>query len=61
MMLQRTGRTAPAALATPVCQEVQVNEPMMRASGLVVLSTLLPFLSLQRYNIKGILVGGVRG
>jgi ABC-type glycerol-3-phosphate transport system permease component len=60
-MLRRTGRTAPVTLVTPTCREVQANELMMRASGCIVLSVLLRFLSQQRYNIKGIVAGGVKG
>jgi multiple sugar transport system permease protein len=53
--------TLPIALATLSREHVQDNEMMMAGSVLTVLPVLVLFLSLQRYYIRGILLGSVKG
>ena len=53
--------TLPIALATLSREHVQDNELMMAGAVLTVLPVLLLFLALQRYYIRGILVGSVKG
>ncbi|HEV2227561.1 MAG TPA: carbohydrate ABC transporter permease [Steroidobacteraceae bacterium] len=53
--------TLPVALATLSRQHVQDNELMMAGAVLTVLPVLALFLALQRYYIRGILMGSVKG
>jgi multiple sugar transport system permease protein len=53
--------TLPIALATLSREHVQDNELMMAGVVLTVLPVLLLFLALQRYYIRGILMGSVKG
>jgi multiple sugar transport system permease protein len=53
--------TLPIALATLSREHVQDNELMMAGAVLTVLPVLALFLALQRYYIRGILVGSVKG
>jgi len=53
--------TLPIALAVLSREHVQDNELMMAGSVLTVLPVLALFLALQRYYIRGILVGSVKG
>ncbi|TLY86173.1 MAG: carbohydrate ABC transporter permease [Gammaproteobacteria bacterium] len=53
--------TLPIALATLSREHVQDNELMMAGAVLTVLPVLALFLSLQRYYIRGILMGSVKG
>lgn len=53
--------TLPIALALLSREHVQDNELMMAASLVTVLPVLVLFLSLQRYYIRGILIGSVKG
>jgi len=53
--------TLPIALATLSREHVQDNELMMAGAVLTVLPVLVLFLSLQRYYIRGILMGSVKG
>lgn len=54
-------RTLPVALAALSREHVQDNELMMAGSVVTVLPVLVLFLSLQRYYLKGIMVGSVKG
>jgi multiple sugar transport system permease protein len=53
--------TLPIALAALSREHVQDNELMMAGAVLTVLPVLALFLTLQRYYIRGILVGSVKG
>ena len=53
--------TLPIALAVLSREHVQDNELMMAGSVLTVLPVLVLFLALQRYYIRGILLGSVKG
>jgi multiple sugar transport system permease protein len=53
--------TLPVALATLSREHAQDNELMMAGAVLTVLPVLLLFLALQRYYIRGILIGSVKG
>ncbi|MGP8034753.1 MAG: carbohydrate ABC transporter permease [Steroidobacteraceae bacterium] len=53
--------TLPVALATLSREHVQDSELMMAGAVLTVLPVLLLFLALQRYYIRGILMGSVKG
>jgi multiple sugar transport system permease protein len=53
--------TLPIALATLSREHWQDNELMMAGAVLTVLPVLLLFLALQRYYIRGILMGSVKG
>jgi multiple sugar transport system permease protein len=53
--------TLPVALAALSRQHAQDNELMMAGAVLTVLPILLLFLSLQRYYLRGILMGSVKG
>jgi multiple sugar transport system permease protein len=53
--------TLPIALATLSREHEQDNELMMAGAVLTVLPVLLLFLALQRYYIRGILMGSVKG
>jgi multiple sugar transport system permease protein len=53
--------TLPVALATLSREHAQDNELMMAGAVLTVLPVLLLFLALQRYYIRGILMGSVKG
>ena len=54
-------QTLPVALASLSREHVQDNELMMAGSVLTVLPVLALFLALQRYYVRGILVGSVKG
>ena len=53
--------TLPIALAALSREHVQDNELMMAGAVLTVLPVLVLFLTLQRYYIRGILMGSVKG
>jgi len=53
--------TLPVALANLMGEHVQDTELMMAGSVLTVLPVLVVFLALQKYYIRGILIGGVKG
>jgi len=53
--------TLPIALALLSREHVQDNELMMAAALVTVLPVLVLFLSLQRYYLRGILIGSVKG
>lgn len=53
--------TLPVALANLMGEHVQDTELMMAGSVLTILPVLIVFLALQKYYIKGILIGGVKG
>jgi multiple sugar transport system permease protein len=53
--------TLPVAIATLSREHAQDNELMMAGAVLTVLPVLLLFLALQRYYIRGILMGSVKG
>src|ERR1700730_2539032 len=53
--------TLPIALAQLSREHVPDNELMMAGAVLTVLPVLVLFLSLQRYYIRGILMGSVKG
>jgi multiple sugar transport system permease protein len=53
--------TLPVALATLSREHAQDNELMMAGAVLTVLPVLVLFLALQRYYIRGILMGSVKG
>jgi multiple sugar transport system permease protein len=53
--------TLPVALAGLVGEHAQDIELMMAGSVLTVLPVMLVFLVLQRYYIRGVLMGGVKG
>jgi len=52
--------TLPVALTNLMGEHTQDTELMMAGSVLTVLPVLLVFMALQRYYIRGILVGGVK-
>lgn len=53
--------TLPVALATLTREHVQDSELMMAGSVITVLPVLALFLALQRYYIRGLLAGSVKG
>ena len=53
--------TLPVALASLSGEHVQDTELMMAGSVVTVLPVLLVFLFLQRYYVRGIMAGGVKG
>jgi multiple sugar transport system permease protein len=53
--------TLPVGLANLSREHVQDTELMMAASVVTLLPVLLLFISLQRYYIRGITMGGVKG
>jgi multiple sugar transport system permease protein len=53
--------TLPIALAQLSREHVPDNELMMAGAVLTVLPVLVLFLSLQRYYLRGILMGSVKG
>ena len=53
--------TLPVALATLSRERVQDNELMMAGAVVTTLPVLVVFLSLQRYYVRGILAGGLKG
>ena len=53
--------TLPVALATLSREHVQDIEMMMAGSVITVLPVLILFLALQRYYIRGMLAGSVKG
>jgi multiple sugar transport system permease protein len=53
--------TLPVALANLSGEHVQDTELMMAGSVLTVLPVLLTFLALQRYYIRGVMAGSVKG
>lgn len=53
--------TLPVALAALSREHVQDNELMMAGSVVTTLPVLLIFLGLQRYYVRGLLVGSVKG
>ncbi len=53
--------TLPVALATLARERVQDNELMMAGAVVTVLPVLVVFLALQRYYIRGIMMGSVKG
>jgi multiple sugar transport system permease protein len=53
--------TLPVALASLVGEHVQDTELMMAGSVLTVLPVLTVFVALQRFYMRGILMGGVKG
>lgn len=52
--------TLPVALASLAREHVQDNEMMMAGSVLTIFPVLLLFLAMQRYYIKGLLMGSVK-
>ena len=53
--------TLPVGLANLSREHVQDTELMMAASVVTLLPVLLLFISLQRFYIRGITMGGVKG
>ena len=53
--------TLPVALATLSRERVQDNELMMAGAVITTLPVLIVFLSLQRYYVRGIMAGGLKG
>jgi len=53
--------TLPVALATLSRERVQDNELMMAGAVVTTLPVLIVFLSLQRYYVRGIMAGGLKG
>jgi multiple sugar transport system permease protein len=53
--------TLPVALASLSREHVQDDEMMMAGSVVTILPVLALFLSLQRYYLQGLMVGGVKG
>ena len=53
--------TLPVALATLARERVQDNELMMAGAVVTTLPVLIVFLSLQRYYVRGIMAGGLKG
>lgn len=53
--------TLPVALASLAREHVQDNEMMMAGSVLTIFPVLLLFLLMQRYYIRGLLMGSVKG
>jgi multiple sugar transport system permease protein len=53
--------TLPVALASLSREHVQDNEMMMAGSVLTIFPVLLLFLAMQRYYIRGLLMGSVKG
>jgi multiple sugar transport system permease protein len=54
-------QTLPVALAGLSREHVQDNEMMMAGAVLTILPPLLVFLALQRYYLRGLLMGSVKG
>jgi multiple sugar transport system permease protein len=53
--------TLPVALANLMGEHNQDTELMMAGSVVTIIPVILVFLSLQKYYIKGIMIGGVKG
>lgn len=53
--------TLPVALANLIGEHNQDTELMMAGSVVTIIPVILVFLSLQKYYIKGIMLGGVKG
>ena len=53
--------TLPVALASLSREHVQDNELMMAGSVVTILPVLVLFVALQRYYIRGLLAGSVKG
>ena len=53
--------TLPVALANLMSEHVQDTELMMAGSVVTILPVLIVFLALQKYYIKGIMMGSVKG
>ena len=53
--------TMPVALANLMGEHVQDTELMMAGSVVTILPVLVVFLALQKYYIKGIMMGSVKG
>jgi len=53
--------TLPVGLAAMARQSVQDTELMMAGAVVTVIPPLVLFLALQRYYIRGLLAGGVKG
>ncbi len=61
MLTDESMYTLPVALANLSREHVQDTELMMAGAVLTVLPVLVLFLALQRYYIRGILMGSVKG
>ena len=61
VLSDRDMQTLPVALAGLSREHVQDNELMMAGAVVTVLPVLALFLSMQRFYLRGILVGGVKG
>jgi len=53
--------TLPVALANLMGEHVQDTELMMAGSVITILPVLIVFLAMQKYYIRGIMLGGVKG
>ena len=53
--------TLPVALAVFSREHVQDSERMMAGAVMTVVPVLVVFLSLQRYYIRGIMMGSIKG
>ena len=53
--------TLPVALANLMGEHAQDTELMMAGSVLTILPVLVVFMALQKYYIKGIMMGSVKG
>ena len=61
ILTDQSNYTLPVALATLSREHVQDIEMMMAGSVITVLPVLILFLALQRYYIRGMLAGSVKG
>jgi len=61
VMTKDTMYTLPVALANLMGEHAQDTELMMAGSVLTILPVMLVFLALQKYYIRGIMMGGVKG
>jgi multiple sugar transport system permease protein len=61
VLTDRDMQTLPVALAGLSREHVQDNELMMAGSVLTVLPVLALFLSMQRFYLRGIMVGSIKG
>jgi len=61
VLTDRDMQTLPVALATLSREHVQDVELMMAGAVITVLPVLLIFLALQRYYLRGLLEGSVKG
>ncbi len=61
VMTDSSKYTMPVALANLMGEHVQDTELMMAGSVLTILPVVLVFLALQKYYIKGIMMGSVKG